>query len=66
MKPRRRIIPIVIAIALTCIVLAALSGHRMLHALAYNDHDGSIEIGGRTRNYFVHTPPGYSGKCPCR
>jgi poly(hydroxyalkanoate) depolymerase family esterase len=36
----------------------------MLHALAYNDHDGTIEIDGRTRNHFVHTPPGYTGKTP--
>jgi polyhydroxybutyrate depolymerase len=64
MKPRPRIIPILIAVALTCIVLAALSGRRMLHALASDDHDATIEIDGRTRNYFVHTPPGYTGKRP--
>ncbi|MGB7750625.1 MAG: PHB depolymerase family esterase [Candidatus Acidiferrales bacterium] len=64
MKARRGVTPIVIAVALTCIVLAGISGRHMLHALAYNDHDGTIEIDGRTRNYFVHTPPGYTGKTP--
>ena len=64
MNSRRRIFPIVIAVVLTSIVLAALSGHRILRALAYNDHDGSIVVDGRTRNYFVHTPPAYTGKTP--
>jgi polyhydroxybutyrate depolymerase len=64
MNSRRRIIPIVIAVALTCIVLAALSGRRTLRAVAYNDHDGTIELDGRTRNYFVHTPPAHTGKAP--
>ncbi len=64
MNSRRRIFPIVVAVVLTSIVLAALSGHRILRALAYNDHDGSIVVDGRTRNYFVHTPPAYTGKTP--
>jgi len=64
MNFRRRIIPIVIAVALTCIILAALSGHRVLRAFAYNDHDGTIVVDGRTCNYFVHTPPSYTGKTP--
>jgi poly(3-hydroxybutyrate) depolymerase len=53
-----------IAVALTCAVLAALSGHRIVRAFAYNDHDGTIEIDGRTRNYFVHTPPACTGETP--
>jgi polyhydroxybutyrate depolymerase len=64
MKPRRRIFPILIAVVLTCIVLASLSGYRILRALAHNDHDGAIVVDGRTRNYFVHTPPAYTGKTP--
>jgi polyhydroxybutyrate depolymerase len=44
--------------------LVAISGHRIMHALAYNDHDGTIVVDGRTRNYFVHTPAGYTGKTP--
>lgn len=27
-------------------------------------HSGSLYIGGRTRTYFVHTPPGYNGSFP--
>jgi polyhydroxybutyrate depolymerase len=64
MNSRGSVIPIVIAVGLTCLLLAALSGHRVLRALAYNDHDGSIVLGGRTRDYFVHTPPAYKGKTP--
>src|SRR5271156_6206366 len=64
MKARRGGTPMVIALVLACIVLAALSGRRTLRALAYHDHDATIKIDGRTRNYFVHTPPAYTGKTP--
>jgi polyhydroxybutyrate depolymerase len=28
------------------------------------DRSGTIEVGGRTRSYFVHVPPAYTGKTP--
>jgi polyhydroxybutyrate depolymerase len=32
------------------------------HAAGSGDRSGTIEVGGRTRSYFVHVPPGYTGK----
>jgi polyhydroxybutyrate depolymerase len=31
---------------------------------ADNSHSGTIEVDGRTREYYVHTPSGYTGKTP--
>ena len=60
----RRLLVISFALLLAGVTLLALSGHRILHAFSANDHSGSIEVDGRTRDYFVHTPLGYDGKSP--
>jgi polyhydroxybutyrate depolymerase len=43
--------------AIALLVLAPARGR----AADESKHPGSIESGGRTRTYFVHTPPGYDG-----
>jgi polyhydroxybutyrate depolymerase len=61
----RNTVLVVFAAGFACAAFAALSGHRMLRAFsADNDHPGTIEVDGRTRKYFVHTPTGYTGKTP--
>jgi polyhydroxybutyrate depolymerase len=46
-------------------ILSALAVHRLLRASpAENSHSGSIEVDGRVREYYVHTPRGYTGKTP--
>jgi polyhydroxybutyrate depolymerase len=61
---RRRLIFGVLASLFACVLLATLAGHGILRAFSDDDHSGSIEVDGRTRTYFVHTPPGYDGKTP--
>jgi polyhydroxybutyrate depolymerase len=48
--------------ALACVAIAVLA-LAPLRGAASDDskRPGSIESGGRTRSYFVHTPPGYDG-----
>jgi polyhydroxybutyrate depolymerase len=48
--------------ALACIAVALLALAPVRGAASEDSkHPGSIESGGRTRTYFVHTPPGYDG-----
>jgi polyhydroxybutyrate depolymerase len=56
---------IFILFALLLLASVALSRSlRMISRLASstNRRDGSIEVDGRARTYFVHTPPGFDGK----
>ncbi len=46
------------------IVLAVLAFPPRRLRADQSAHPGTIEIGGRTRAYFVHTPPAYNGKSP--
>jgi polyhydroxybutyrate depolymerase len=72
MKPRHLPIRLLILLifALLFVASVALSipirflvGARVI-AGAANRRDGQLEIDGRTRTYFVHTPPAYDGKTP--
>jgi polyhydroxybutyrate depolymerase len=68
--PRRRpilftIASIIASIIAVIVLLLSLAGHRLFRASADDsNHHGTIESDGRTREYYVHTPPGYTGKTP--
>jgi polyhydroxybutyrate depolymerase len=64
--PKLKPIFLTIAALFGCVIIfLMLIAHRLLGAWpAENSHPGSIEIDGRTRDYYVHTPPGYNGKTP--
>jgi polyhydroxybutyrate depolymerase len=51
---------------LACLVMfLAFVAQRLLAASTRdNDHPGTIEVEGRKREYYVHTPEGYTGKTP--
>ncbi len=44
------------------ILVIARSGLLLRRAMASTDHAATIEVGGRTREYILHVPAGYSGK----
>ena len=57
---------------LICILLGVFA-FRTYDSRVSGDRSGTIELGGRTRNYFVHIPPAYNGQkmlpvvfCPSR
>jgi polyhydroxybutyrate depolymerase len=67
MRPRHIPARILIFLVFAILFVAAVARstpRRLLsrYADSANHHEGSIEVGGRTRTYFVHTPPGYDGK----
>lgn len=47
-------------VAFAAILLLVLAPPRG-RASDSDKHPGTIDVGGRTRTYFVHTPPGYAG-----
>jgi polyhydroxybutyrate depolymerase len=72
MKPRhlpiRLLILLIFAILFVASVALSIPVRFLLGARAIdstpNRHDGQIQVDGRTRTYFVHTPPAYDAKTP--
>src|SRR5580658_2550937 len=61
----RRVFAAVVVILALCVFLLA-GAIRMLAggSMGAGDKAGTIESGGRARDYFVHVPHGYDGKSP--
>jgi len=66
-KRHRTIIALTVfalAVYLAGLLVAASVWKSDENASAPDRKNGTLEIGGRTRNYFIHTPPAYSRKKP--